>query len=269
VQHCYNVGGRLTSRYLHDRLGSQLNYPHYSHSVGSGLLWHPLCSTFSTSSVALAKSKKHSVVRTKVEEELEAFVEPRAKLRMIGSSTKAPSSSISELDELWEKHNTLTAMYDQKVAAENSIRWLMVDELKGVPGSVMTKWIKRPKGSRKARIGLQRKHGVIEEVTSFAKNQRIRKELTEWDEDACKDLAPMFKEMVKMRASLAEMSGCKNFFELQSPDKMMNPKSVGAFLNKLEREMTPRMPWARVPTPLGRCFLLFAFEKQGSGGCWK
>ncbi|KAE8450782.1 hypothetical protein EG329_005695 [Mollisiaceae sp. DMI_Dod_QoI] len=153
---------------------------------------------------------RRKTLATKVEEELKAITNPRPKLRLIGSSDKKTepelSSPLSEVNEVELKEKKLTVEYYKKVAAEASVRWLTLAELKGVPAGIMAKWIHAPmKNHHAGRLGLTRQNGEVSHVTSWAQNPVTRKSLTAWDENVCEYLAAPFKEMITLRATISRV----------------------------------------------------------------
>jgi len=164
---------------------------------------------------------------------------------MIEESNPNPKSkpaSPRSAAEIVEKHDNLHKMYYETVAEEDSRLWLRPETIRGIPSSIYGIWETPLRGSRdQKRLGVRRRFGNILQTTAHASVPFTRKELTRWDQNACQELAPLFKDMMQMRATLARLNGFNSFFELGSISKMMDQKSVKLFLDKLKDKLTPHI----------------------------
>jgi hypothetical protein len=111
------------------------------------------------------------------------------------------------------KHQQLKADYYNSVAKNSEVLWLPLDELKGVPESLASRWLFKPVGSRDRRCGLKQQNVIATHVAAYISNPDIRKKIILWNQDTCKDLAGPFKEMLLSRAAIARMAGYKSYFK--------------------------------------------------------
>jgi hypothetical protein len=276
-----NGGQWAAQRYLPScGLVSLSIYPHYRHSTKSRLLGGSFSNAFSTSTVARrqaatsadainrmarkkAREKAHvkpatstkvgasgvsQASREKVAaediREMEDFLRPKPKLRMVGSPEPKSQPDVttsdvaSQLNEAWKKHHELTRMFYKKVEEEDNIFWIESKKLNKVPASKMAKWHFTP---RSHRTGLTRVHGTISHVTAYVEDRKLRKSLTDWDANSCQHLAPYFKEILGIRVDLAKANGFNNYMDYNAQYKMLDRISVENFLNQLKQIFSPRI----------------------------
>jgi hypothetical protein len=148
-----------------------------------------------------------------------------------------------KLEEAIAKERKLKADYYKDVVEHPDILWIKHSELKGVPASVATRWLQKPVQSRDQRCGLTRENVHLNHVAAFVSNPNIRQKLISWNQNTCNDLAGSFKEMLLSRAAIARMSGYKSYFEYQShsTSKMLSPRSVKYFLERLRSQIAPHI----------------------------
>ncbi|CZR52701.1 uncharacterized protein PAC_02578 [Phialocephala subalpina] len=217
-------------------------------------LCYSICNAFGTAAISYAKAPRWKVPAKEAKTETPnkkttVLEQPRPKLKLIGSSdTKAepvplqPPPALSEYQKAYQHAKDLTRKYYEAVAAESSELWLTYDEIKGVSGNSMVKFLYPPvKNHNMGRVGFMRQHGTIMVVAATAVRPDTRKRLMVWDENANKDLAASFKKMVVARAKFARLGGFKNFLEHESQFKMIDSKSALAFLESLRTAIAPHM----------------------------
>lgn len=140
------------------------------------------------------------------------------------------------------KSNKLKADYYEAVDKDSDVLWLTWEEVRGVPASLATRWITRPRESmNERRYGLSRLNVHVDHVAAFVADPDVRKKLIMWHQDTCKDLAESFKEMVLSRAAVARLSGYESYFDYMSQFKMMGTRSVKGFLKDLKSQVDPHL----------------------------
>jgi hypothetical protein len=174
--------------------------------------------------------------------DLETLKKTEAWQALESLATRAGLENV-ELDEAIARERKLKADYYMAVAEHPDILWIRSRELKGVPASVATRWHYKPAQSSDQRIGIKRQNVHLTHVAGFVSNPDIRQKLISWNQNTCTDLAGSFKEMLLSRAAIARMSGYKSYFEYQShsTSKMLSPRSVKYFLERLRSQIAPHI----------------------------
>jgi hypothetical protein len=75
------------------------------------------------------------------------------------------------------RHQQLKADYYNSVAKNSEVLWLPLDELKGVPESLASRWLFKPVGSRDRRCGLKQQNVIATYVAVYISNPNIRKKI--------------------------------------------------------------------------------------------
>jgi hypothetical protein len=124
---------------------------------------------------------------------------------------------------------------------QSDVLWLTWEERREVPSSSVNGWITRPQGSRNPkRYGISLQNVFVPQVLGCISDINVRKKIVSWEQDTCKDLAPLFKEMVMSRAKVARLAGFKSYFDYRSQKKMMDTRSVELFLKNLKSQIAPQ-----------------------------
>jgi hypothetical protein len=82
-----------------------------------------------------------------------------------------------KLDEAIARERNLKADYYKAVAKHPDILWVKYSEMKGVPASVATRWLRKPVQSKDQRCGLTRQNVHANHVAAFVSNPDIRRKL--------------------------------------------------------------------------------------------
>ena len=154
----------------------------------------------------------------------------------------AISPRASELSKEIARLGKLQANYYDALSRhrQSDVLWLTWEERRGVPSSSVNGWITRPQESRNSkRYGISLQNVFVPHVVGCISDINVRKKILSWEQDTCKELAPLFKEMVISRAKVAHLAGFKSYFDYRSQKKMMDTRSVELFLKNLKSQIAP------------------------------
>jgi Peptidase family M3 len=147
---------------------------------------------------------------------------------------------VTKLENERARYDKLKSDYYKAVDKDADVLWLTWKERRETPDHYANGWVSRPRDSRNSqRYGISRQNVYVRHLTEEISDPEVRKRIVNWEQDTCKDLAPLFKEMVMSRAKIGHLEGFKSYFDYRSQFKMMSSSSVERFLKGLKSQIDP------------------------------